>query len=205
MKLKGEYVRHGHFGKGVISKTDDQYIYIDFENIDGIKKFAYPQSVGKFIKFENEKLNHTVKKVSLTADDEKKEKAVVQKVSARTLLRRKKYKLNYSEMHLDAIEISELVKTTLVLLLENDLLEEFEIAWLVDSDYSKDNFDVEYPILMEIDPSSSVEEQQVKDEAIRYYDTVITSKGSDYLLTSEWNDSSKDKYVNWLMKFGFMA
>lgn len=89
---------------------------------------------------------------------------------------------------LNALKIGILVRATLPQVLEMELISESEIKKLQNPEYSKMIFDMNYPILREIDENLSILENRKEEGYTRYYaDPVICGK-SKYLITSEWYD-----------------
>lgn len=96
------------------------------------------------------------------------------------------------------IKIGALVRLSLPKLLQNGSLDDEMIKNLQESDFSKETFDMNYPILKKIDHSKSKMENRYVGGYTRYYSFVTSYKGFDYLISSEWYDRNKAKYVLWL-------
>lgn len=96
------------------------------------------------------------------------------------------------------IKIGALVRLSLPKLLKSGELDNDMITLLQDEHYSKETFDMNYPILREVNPSLSIMENRYVGGYTRYYSFVTTFKGKDYLITSEWFERNKAKYVLWL-------
>lgn len=62
MKLINEKVSNIKYGKGVIVNQDERYVHIEFENVDGIKKFVYPDAFEKFLEINSKVKSKKVQK-----------------------------------------------------------------------------------------------------------------------------------------------
>ncbi|MCR9182706.1 MAG: hypothetical protein NXH73_07245 [Flavobacteriaceae bacterium] len=98
------------------------------------------------------------------------------------------------------MKIGVLVRSTLPELLQKELISKLEIEKLQKEDYSKINFDVNYPVLKKVDKSKSLIENRRVNDYTRYYAKPVKSFGDDYLITSEWYEGSLNNYINWLKR-----
>lgn len=77
MKLCGENIKHKVFGKGKIVEFENNYITILFDKTKELKKFKYPDAIGKFLELQKDNFDEQIN------DDKKvlkKEKDRKQKV-----------------------------------------------------------------------------------------------------------------------------
>jgi hypothetical protein len=62
MKLINKNVEHVSFGKGKITKSDDNHISVKFDGDEEEKLFQYPQAFGSFLKIKDSKIEKTIMK-----------------------------------------------------------------------------------------------------------------------------------------------
>lgn len=55
-------VEHVTYGLGTITQADGNHITVSFDGSGEIKRFLYPESFGKFMKFSDEKLQEEANK-----------------------------------------------------------------------------------------------------------------------------------------------
>lgn len=101
---------------------------------------------------------------------------------------------------LNKLKIGMLVRATLPLILELELIADVEIEKLQSSEYSKMTFDLNYPILKKVDEKRSIAENRTIGEYTRYYAQAQKNKNSNYLITSEWYDRNQEDYIRWLKR-----
>ncbi|EDL65729.1 hypothetical protein [Bacillus sp. SG-1] len=99
-------------------------------------------------------------------------------------------------------KVGEIARTDLVRLLESGRVPQSVIENLKEKRYSKDTFDLNFPLLREITDMGKIEELK-KDHTgrNRYYAKPITIHGKKYLLCAQWYDRSKTKLVRWIGKY----
>ncbi len=85
-------------------------------------------------------------------------------------------------------------------LIDNKQISEEEIQRLLDFDYCKATFNVNYPVIKKIDLSKSIKENRYEGNYTRYYAFTIEIYGNICLLTSEWYEWNKQYYIQWLEK-----
>lgn len=61
MQLIGQPIKHGTFGKGIVTDWNDATITINFSA--GEKKFIYPDAFSKFLHLKNDALQREVQKL----------------------------------------------------------------------------------------------------------------------------------------------
>lgn len=98
------------------------------------------------------------------------------------------------------IKIGQLVRATMPLILEMELLSDLEVRRLTTDNYSKLNFDMNYPVLRLVDESLTLLENRTIGEYTRYYAKPYQFKGSRYLISSEWYDRNQEDYIRWLKR-----
>ena len=101
---------------------------------------------------------------------------------------KRKYETGYDEIKVDA-----LVKTTFS---EIELLEE-EILKLSDHKYSKETFNIGYPLIRKIDRALTLKDNRMIDGATKYYSRIYEINNRKYLLANDWNEYNKEKYIRW--------
>lgn len=99
---------------------------------------------------------------------------------------------NYSDL-----KIGALVRLSLPKLIQSNALDNEMISNLQDKYYSKITFDMNYPILKKINPELSILENRYEAGYTRYYSFKVIYKGDEYLITSEWFDRNRAKYILW--------
>jgi len=101
---------------------------------------------------------------------------------------------------LDKLKIGKLVKNTMSIILEKDLISENEIQNLLKKDYSKFTFNVIFPILKKVDKKISLKENGLINGNPRYYAKPIENRETEYLLTNEWKEYNREDFMNWLKR-----
>jgi len=96
------------------------------------------------------------------------------------------------------IKIGSLVRTTLPEILKDNKISDREISDLQDANFCKDKFDVNYPVLRKINSTLTIRENRFVGDYPRYYAFQTPFRNDNYLITSEWFDKNKDRYINWL-------
>ncbi|MGF2614612.1 hypothetical protein FZC84_20540 [Rossellomorea vietnamensis] len=99
-------------------------------------------------------------------------------------------------------KVGVIARTDLVRLLESGRVPQSVIESLKDQRYSKDTFDLNFPLLREVTDMGKIDELK-KDHTgrSRYYAKPITIQGKKYLLCSQWFDWSKTRLVRWIGKY----
>ena len=104
-----------------------------------------------------------------------------------------------SESHGNASSLSEMkigvvVRTILKNLLEQGSVSEEEVKLMQTKEYSKETFDIQYPLLL------PVQDSKVGRPA-RYYSAPITIRGNKYFLCSEWFEVPANNDRPYLLKW----
>ena len=95
---------------------------------------------------------------------------------------------------LEEMKIGVVVRTVLRKMLENGEVPEQEIELLQSKEYSKDTFDIQYPVLLKV---SETDGRGPK----RYYASPLTIYGEEYFLCSEWYEVPENNDRPYLMKW----
>ena len=104
------------------------------------------------------------------------------------------------EKELKKNKIGILVRSTLPILLTENLLSESEIKKLQEATYSKLTFDMNYPVLKKINPKLSLEENRMVNYYTRYYAGIYENDNGEYLISSEWYERNLEYYIKWLKR-----
>lgn len=96
---------------------------------------------------------------------------------------------------LEEMKIGVIARTVLRNILESKKISEEELALLQTKEYSKNKFDIQYPLLLKV---SNPENRS----PIRYYSTPLKIHGELYYLCSEWfetpNNNDRPYLLNWI-------
>ena len=101
---------------------------------------------------------------------------------------------------LKKLKIGYLVRNTLPEILQNELITDFEVEKLLNQDYSKMVFDLNFSVLRKVNPKLSILENRTVGEYTRYYAFTVKYKNHEYLISSEWYESNLVPYINWLKR-----
>ena len=104
------------------------------------------------------------------------------------------------EKELKKSKIGILVRSTLPILLTENLLSESEIKKLQEATYSKLTFDMNYPVLKKINPKLSLDENRMVNYYTRYYSGIYDNDNGEYLISSEWYERNLEYYIKWLKR-----
>ena len=103
------------------------------------------------------------------------------------------------------IKIGKLVRTTMKKIMTNNLLSEGELNNLMSLKYSKETFNVNFPILKEVFKNEEINNLRYDaNNYSRYYSEIFKTKNRKFLLTSQWFVHSKKLYNDWLIKKKFI-
>lgn len=97
--------------------------------------------------------------------------------------------------------IGKIVQNEFVALLKSGKIDSYIISSLQNANYSKQMFDVNFPVLLSINSKNESKKGVDHSGINRYYATPINLNGNLYLLTSQWYDRNKIKLVQWMKKF----
>nr|WP_278678530.1 hypothetical protein [Clostridium paraputrificum] len=93
----------------------------------------------------------------------------------------------------DELKVGKFVRRTLTYLLENNKIDKNEIEKLKDKAYSKQVFNINYPLLVDI-------KDKTKVDLYRYWKDIITSNNGKYYICSQWYEKDKSYFIDWLVK-----
>lgn len=98
------------------------------------------------------------------------------------------------------MKIADLVRTSMAILLKQDLITPEMVVKLMDKKYSKNTFDLNYPFLKKVLMNRSISEQSADHNGqLRYWvKPIITVHGERYIITNHWIEKSRTKLKVWL-------
>jgi len=108
--------------------------------------------------------------------------------------------INTPLFELNKLKIGLLVRATLPIILELELISEIEIKKMTENDYSKMIFDMNYTVLKLINEDHTILENRTVGDYTSYYADPYNYKNSRYLISSEWYDRSQGDYIRWLKR-----
>lgn len=91
------------------------------------------------------------------------------------------------------LKIGEIVKIYIFSVLEEGKITGYELQKLQDKEYSKQIFDINYPLLSKV---------RIINGQPRYYANRILINNEEYYICQEWFDKSRQKLVSWLKDHG---
>lgn len=94
-----------------------------------------------------------------------------------------------SKIKSTSIKIGQIVKNYLIPTLLSDKISSTEVQKLQDADYSKQTFDINYPLLSK---------ERIINGHARYYVSPLLIKGVKYYICQEWFDRNYQKLETWL-------
>jgi hypothetical protein len=100
----------------------------------------------------------------------------------------------------DMMKIGQLVRSEFERLARHDLITNEMAEHLLDSKYSKETFDVNYPILKKIRSDQTLIDQRMINGYPRYWSKVFKINGVKYFICNDWYERSRTKFLNWLGK-----
>lgn len=109
-----------------------------------------------------------------------------------------------SPVKLDIDRISEkkegvIAQTILKEILESNSIPFSEIQLLQTLQYSKRTFNLNFPLIKEINYMEDIDKQKKDNKGRnRYYKTTITINGKKYLLCSQWYDYNREYLLKWI-------
>lgn len=95
---------------------------------------------------------------------------------------------------LEEMKIGVVVRTVLRKMLEDGMASPAEVAQMQTKQYSKETFDIQYPLLVPVSGSNG------KSPA-RYYSSPISVHGKQYFLCSEWFEVPANNDRPYLLKW----
>jgi hypothetical protein len=98
----------------------------------------------------------------------------------------------------DQINLGLLVQTEIEKFSKNNMISEAMIEHLLDEIYSKNTFDINYPVLKKFIKGSSLFEQKKINGYGRYWGKAYNINGEKYLLCNDWNERNRTKFLKWV-------
>lgn len=107
---------------------------------------------------------------------------------------------NLSDETLKELKIGRLVQTTMKELFEKERISDDEIEKMLSKDYSKEVFNSNIPVLVEVPDEADLNELRMdSNNYARYYAYTISIYGKRYLLSSQWTEYlHRSYYEKWL-------
>jgi hypothetical protein len=96
------------------------------------------------------------------------------------------------------LKIGALVRNEFDKLIRDNLLSTEIIHRLLNEKYSKETFDVNYPILKRINFDQPTIDQRMINGYARYWSTIYTINGDRYFVCNDWYEKSRTKFLNWI-------
>lgn len=99
------------------------------------------------------------------------------------------------------IKVGKLVREKMNQVSRMQLLQNEDLERLLDYDYSKEIFNLNYPFIKKIDKSRNLKEQRLVNNHPRYWSEIFIFEGEEYYICSEWYENSNRKYFEkWINK-----
>jgi hypothetical protein len=98
----------------------------------------------------------------------------------------------------DQVKIGLLVRTEIEKLARNDQISNEMIQALLDHKYSKDTFDIKYPLFKKINKAQSLYEQRIVHGYGRYWSKIFIINGCEYLICNDWYEKNRTKFLKWV-------
>ena len=138
-------------------------------------------------------------KVADTAELFLRSYQLIQLFDSKTATLKKDNKAEQKEETFNKVKIGKLVRDTFNRIFKDNLLSDNEIQNLMNVEYCKKIFDMNYPILKEINHSISLKEQRKINGYDRYYAKPFENK---YLLCNDWYERNRKLFDIWRTKQG---
>lgn len=175
-----------------------------WDNCDKIKKLMHEsQSLSDEIRLTLQNAlnsnNHDIVKCFYSTASSKHE-GTMTKISKKTTTytENSAYTINTPIPLNSSKAVGKLVQNEFVNLLKSDKITQNILQNLEKSDYSKQIFNVNYPVLLRINSIAEAKNGVDHNGINRYYAKPITLQGNLYLLTSQWYERNKDKLIRWI-------
>lgn len=147
----------------------------------------------KFELIANEKFLNRVFYPTLLASDKVSDTSELFLRSYRMLQMFSGIKFSMQDLNLDDYKIGELANTMSKGIIENTNISNEEIKNLLDKKYSKEMFNIDYPVLVKTG------EKHDKYDKNRYYKDPIIFGNKQYLLCNNWIERTNKEYLlNWI-------
>jgi hypothetical protein len=96
------------------------------------------------------------------------------------------------------IKIGALVRREFDNLIRDNLLPNDMIHHLLDGKYSKETFDVNFPILKKVSNDKPTMNQRLINGYGRYWSTIYKINGERYFVCNDWYEKSRIKFLKWI-------
>lgn len=97
--------------------------------------------------------------------------------------------------------VAKIVQNEFIQLLKSEKIGEDVISFLQKADYSKEMFDMNFPILLHIDSIADSRKGVDRTGINRYYAKPIQIRGELFLVTSQWYERNKTKLLHWIANY----
>jgi hypothetical protein len=108
---------------------------------------------------------------------------------------------NNSDSDIITPKIGKLIRVEFEKLIDKGLLTEEIVQNLCDSKYSKEIFDLRFPMLKKYNDEPPLIEQRLIKGNGRYYSHIYYINGQKYLLTNDWYERNRSKLLMWIGMF----
>jgi hypothetical protein len=96
-------------------------------------------------------------------------------------------------------KVGTIAQTILKDILESNRIPNSVIQLLQAENYSKENFNLNFPMLKEVDWTKNLDDQKRDSNGYnRYYKSPITIYGEKYFLCSQWYENNKQHLIKWI-------
>lgn len=97
------------------------------------------------------------------------------------------------------MKIGMMVRSTLRRLFAEEKIPDDEIERMQTYDYSKEVFNINYPILKKVDNTNPINIQRLVNDRPRYWNELFSANGKQYLVCQEWFEYNNRAYfIRWL-------
>lgn len=96
-----------------------------------------------------------------------------------------------------SVKIGKLVRTTIEDLINRNLLSNDTIQLLLDKEYCKNTFNINYPLLKELNSSFSIKSQRYIGEYARYWSETFLINNNEYIVCQEWYERNREYFESW--------
>lgn len=98
----------------------------------------------------------------------------------------------------DNVKIGLMVRNEVAKLSKNGQISEELVQCLLDEEYSKETFNLNYPLLKKILKSKPITDQRYVNGYPRYWLQVFFINGDRYLICNDWYEHHRTKFLEWL-------
>jgi hypothetical protein len=98
----------------------------------------------------------------------------------------------------DDEKIGQFVRKEIGKLARNGQISEEMVQHLLDETYSKETFNLNFPVLRRIEKGQYISKQKYIDGYSRYWSEAFVINGRIYIVCNKWNERHRTKFLNWL-------